>query len=289
MKEEGRIRRKKKSFFNQYILITFAVLLIMGGSHFFKFPNEFVFGGVTGLSITISKISPISPGVANFILNGILLIIGFVFLGKDFGVKTVYTTIFMSVGLVVMDHWMPVNASVTGEPMLDLVYSVLLPAAGSAILFHEGASSGGTDIIAMIIQKYRKSNVGLGLLWTDALITLSAVFVLSNRIFLYSVLGMLTKSLVIDNLIESMNRCKYFHVICQSPEPICNYITDHLHRSATICQAEGAYSHTGKSLVMTVMKPYQAKMLQRYIEENHPDAFLTIIKTSEIFGKGFVV
>lgn len=273
----------------QYIQITLAILVIMVGSHFFKFPNDFTFGGITGVSIILSKIAPISPSIANFILNGILLAVGFMFLGKDFGLKTVYATVLLSVGLVYMDKWFPMTEPFTNQPALELAYSVLMPAAGSAILFHIGASSGGTDIIAMIIQKYSKMNVGIALLWADVLITLSSAFVLSTQIFLFSVLGMLTKSLVIDNMIESMNRCKYFHVICQNPDSICEFITKDLHRSATICQAEGAYSHTGKSLVMTVMKPYQAKQLQRYMEVNEPDAFMTIIKTSEIIGKGFVV
>lgn len=277
-----------KKIINDYLLITFSVILIMMGSYYFKFPNDFTFGGVTGLSVVIGKLELMTPGAANLALNIILLFFGFLFLGRGFGLKTVYSSLLLSFGLYIMEFIDPVTAPLTDEPFLELIFAVALPAAGAAILFRIGASGGGTDIIAMIINKYTKISVGKALLWSDVLITLSAVFVLSFKTFLFSVLGMFLKSFVIDDMIESMNQCKYMNIICTKPDLICDYITHDLKRSATICQAEGAYSHSQKSLILTAMKPAQANKLRIYLAKVDPSAFTTIIKTSEIIGKGFL-
>ena len=270
-----------KKIINDYLLITFSVILIMMGSYYFKFPNDFTFGGVTGLSVVIGKLELMTPGAANLALNIILLFFGFLFLGRGFGLKTVYSSLLLSFGLYIMEFIDPVTAPLTDEPFLELIFAV-------ALLFRIGASGGGTDIIAMIINKYTKISVGKALLWSDVLITLSAVFVLSFKTFLFSVLGMFLKSFVIDDMIESMNQCKYMNIICTKPDLICDYITHDLKRSATICQAEGAYSHSQKSLILTAMKPAQANKLRIYLAKVDPSAFTTIIKTSEIIGKGFL-
>jgi uncharacterized membrane-anchored protein YitT (DUF2179 family) len=277
-----------KKIVSDYLLITFSVILIMMGSYYFKFPNDFTFGGVTGLSVVIGKLKLMTPGTANLAINMILLIIGFFFLGRGFGVKTIYSSLLLSFGLYIMEFIDPVTVPLTDEPFLELIFAVALPAAGAAILFRIGASGGGTDIIAMIINKYLKIPIGKALLWSDVLITLSAVFILSFKTFLFSVLGMFLKSFVIDDLIESMNQNKYMNIICSKPDIICEYITHELKRSATICQAEGAYSHTQKNLILTAMKPAQANKLRAYLAKVDPTAFTTIIKTSEITGKGFL-
>lgn len=272
----------------EYFLITISVILIILGSHFFKFPNNFTFGGITGLSIVIGKVVAIAPSTANMILNGILLVVGFAFLGRDFGVKTVYSTILLSFGLSILDKICPVSVPLTNEPFLELIFAIVLPSVGAAILFNIGASGGGTDVIAMILKKNTSINIGLALIWTDVLITLSTILVFDMKTFLFSFLGMITKSLVIDNVIENINLCKYFNVVCSDPQTICDYITNTLNRSATICQAEGAFSHQKKFIVMTVLKRSQAVMLRRYVKSVEPSAFIMITSTSEIIGNGFM-
>lgn len=271
----------------QYSLITVSTLLIIAGSHFFKFPNNFTFGGVTGLSVVVGKIGLMSPSTANFILNMILLVLGFLFLGKSFGVKTVYASVLLSVGLSVMDKVWPLPQPLTDEPMLELIFAIALPGLGSAILFNIGASGGGTDIIAMILKKYTRINIGMALMISDFLITITAIFIFDVKTLLFSLLGMLTKSLVIDNVIESINLCKYFNVVCTNPEPICQFITQKLKRSATLLEAEGAFSHQKKYLVLTVLRRPQAILLRKYVKEVEPTAFVMITSTSEIIGKGF--
>lgn len=278
----------KRKGVKEFLLITWSTLLIVVGVYFFKFPNHFTFGGVTGASIVIAKLTSLSAGTVNLILNAVLLGIGFVFLGKGFGVKTVYAAVLLSVSLALLEKIDPLPAPLTDEPMLELVFAIVLPGFGSAILFNIGASSGGTDIVAMILKKYTSFHIGRALFLTDLFITLSAFIVFDIKTCLFSLLGLMAKSLVIDNVIENINLCKYFNVICSVPEPICDYIVNHLHRGATICDATGAFSHTHKYIVITALRRAQAVALRQYIKKVEPDAFILISNTSEIIGKGFL-
>lgn len=277
----------KKEILQEYFSITASTLVIAVGIYFFKFPNDFTFGGVSGLSVVLGKVTPFSPATSNFILNLILVIAGFFFLGRSFGIKTVYSSILLSVSVSALEKWLPLRSPLTDEPMLELAFAVALPAFGSALLFNLGASSGGTDIIAMILKKHTSVDIGRALFFSDLLITLSAFFVFSIKTALFSFLGLLAKSLVIDGVIESINLNKYFNVICSEPEVICNYIVNVLNRSATVCDATGAYSHHHKYIIFTVMRRSQAVQLRRFIKRVEPDAFLLISNTSETIGKGF--
>lgn len=278
---------KTRAILKDYFLITVSTLLIMVGVYFFKFPNNFTFGGITGLAVVLGRVTPISPSTVNLILNFILLVVGLVVLGRDFAVKTIYSSVLLSVGLSVLEYIYPLKHPLTDQPMLELVFAVALPAFGSALLFNIGASSGGTDIIAMILRKYTSYDIGRAVLFSDVLITFSACFIFDIKTVLFSFLGLFTRSLVIDNVIENINLVKYFNVICSEPEIICDFIVHELNRGATICEAKGAYSHSHKYIVMTALRRPQAVQLRQFIKRVEPDAFILITNTSEIIGKGF--
>ena len=278
---------KVKKTFLEYALITVSTLTMAFGIYFFKFPNNFTFGGVTGLSVALGRITPISPSGINFIVNMILLLLGFLFLGRKFGLKTVYSSMLLSITLSALEKIYPLSKPLTDDPLLELIFAIALPAFGSALLFTIGASSGGTDIVAMIMKKYTSINIGRALLLSDLFITASACFIFDIKTVLFSFLGLFCKSLVIDNVIESINLCKSFHVICSNPEVICDFVVNRLHRSATICEATGAFSHQHKYIVITVLKRPQAIALQHFIKQVEPGAFILISNTSEIIGKGF--
>ena len=277
----------KRENIREYLMITASTLIIAVGIYFFKFPNNFTFGGVSGLSVVLGKVTPFSPATSNFVLNLVLVVIGFGFLGRSFGVKTVYASILLSVSVSLLEKVFPLSHPLTNDPMLELIFAVTLPAFGSALLFHIGASSGGTDIIAMILKKYTSVDIGRALFFSDLLITLSAFFIFDIKTALFSFLGLLTKSLVIDSVIENINLSKYFNVVCSEPDIICNYIMNVLNRSATVCDATGAYSHNHKYIIFTVMRRSQAVQLRKFIKRVEPDAFILISNTSEIIGKGF--
>lgn len=283
LKNRGKIKR----VFEEYVVLTVATLILVVGVHVFKFPNNFSFGGVTGAAIVLSALMPTTPGNLTLFINVALLIIGFIFLGRSFGIRTVYVSLLMSAGLSLAEVWFPMKQALTSQPVLELVYAVVLPAFSSAILFNVGASGGGTDIIAMILKKYTRLNIGAALFFVDLGIVIAACIVFDAQTGLFSLCGLLAKSLVVDNVIESINMCKYFTIICNNPQPICDFITKELNRSATVYKAEGAYEHNQKSVIITIMKRSQAVELRNYIRENQPTAFIAITNSSEIIGKGF--
>ena len=270
------------------LLITLGTALISLGTYFFRMPNNFTIGGVTGIAIVVSSFLPgISTGTLVFLFNMILLAVGFLFLSRRFGLSTVYSSTLMSVIIWVLERAVPMEAPLTSEPLLELIFAVGLPALGSAILFNIGASSGGTDIIAMLLKKYTSINIGAALMLADFLVAASACFVFGIQTGLFSILGLLMKSFLVDGVIESINQCKYMHIICTNPEPICDFIFHKLHRGATICNATGAYTHHQIYLVLSVVSRGQAVHLRRFVRSVEPHAFIMITNTSEIIGKGF--
>lgn len=272
---------------SDFILLTVASLLIIVSTWLFKYPNNFTFGGITGLSIVLSRAFDVPASTLNLVMNVVLLVIGVLVLGKVFAGKTLYVTILSSVGLSVLDKIYPITEPLTNEPVLEVLFAVAIPAVASAILFNMDASSGGTDIVAMLLKKYTTMEIGTAIFVVDFLITMSAFLVFDFQTGLFSLTGLFTKTLIVDGAIENINLCKYFTIITTNPKPICDYIHNTLHRSATIYKAEGAYSHTERTIVLVVLKRSQAVLLRRYIKEIEPTAFMMITNSSEIIGKGF--
>lgn len=257
------------------------------GIYFFKFTNNFTFGGITGIAVLVAKFLPISASDFSFVVNILLLIIGWIVLGKSFAEKTAYSTILLSVSLSLLERIYPMSHPLTNEPLLELIFAILLPALGSAILFNIGASSGGTDVIAMILKKYTSVDIGKGLMISDFIFTLAGFLVFNVKTGLYSLFGLIMRSALIDNFIESFNRSKYFHVVTSNATCICDFIQNDLQRGATIVNATGAFTGDDKYIILTVLSPSQAVKLRNFIKEHDPKAFLLVSNTSEIIGKGF--
>ena len=175
----------------EYALITASIMLMVVGVYFFKFPNHFAFGGVTGFSTVISAMTRWSASDFTSIVNMALLVLGFLFLGKSFGVKTVYASVVMSLGLSVLERVCPLDRPLTTEPLLELMFAIFLPAISSAILFNIGASSGGTDIIAMILKKHTSLNIGTVLMLVDVASVAASFFVFGPETGLFSTIVLL--------------------------------------------------------------------------------------------------
>ena len=226
-----------KEHLKNFALLTGSTLIMAVGIYFFKFANNFTFGGITGFAVLVAKFTPLSASDFSFIANMLLLIIGLFVLGKKFAAQTAY--------------------------------------------------SGGTDVIAMILKKYTSVDIGKGLLASDILFTIAGFFVFDIKTGLYSLLGLTMRSTLIESLIESLNRSKYFHVVCSEPEPICEFIKNDLKRGATIVLAQGAFTGDDKYIILTVLSPNEAIKLRNFIKAHTTGAFLLISNTSEIIGKGF--
>lgn len=280
-------KQSVRSVIREYVAITFAAILMDIGVYVFKFTNHFSFGGVSGMAVLLEELLPMSAAEINLIINMALLVLGFVCLGKGFGVKTAYVTVLSSVLLNIFEKVIPLSAPLTDQTMLELVYAIVLPAFAAALFFFENASGGGTDILAMILKKHTTLNIATALLVIDAVIVAASFLIYDVKTGLYSVCGLLAKTMVIDNSIEQMKLCKYFTIICRKPEPICDYIKNSLHRTATIYHGQGAYSHEDETIVLSALDRKQAVQLQRFIHKTEPTAFIMITKSSEIIGKGF--
>lgn len=276
-----------KSKLKNFSLLTISTLIMTVGIYFFKFTNNFTFGGITGIAVLVAKFFPISASDFSFVVNILLLIIGWIVLGKSFAEKTAYSTILLSVSLSLLERIYPMSHPLTNEPLLELIFAILLPALGSAILFNIGASSGGTDVIAMILKKYTSVDIGKGLMISDLIFTLAGFLVFNVKTGLYSLFGLIMRSALIDNFIESFNRSKYFHVVTSNATCICDFIQNDLQRGATIVNATGAFTGDDKYIILTVLSPSQAVKLRNFIKEHDPKAFLLVSNTSEIIGKGF--
>nr|WP_300169886.1 YitT family protein [uncultured Flavonifractor sp.] len=279
----------KKRFWKEFLWMNLATIMLSIGVYCFKFPNNFSMGGVSGLSVLLGKVLPmLSASTYNTIINVLFLILGFLMLDKGFGFRTVYCSV-LSAGLIQVFSWVwPLTHPLTDQLMLELFFAVILPALGAAILFNIDASSGGTDIAAMILKKYTGLDVGTALLISDVAIAAAALFVFDVTAGLCSLLGLALKSVLVDSAIESLNRRKAFFVITSDPEHVCDYVTHTLVRGATVWQAQGAYTHDVHHVVLTVLSRGQAVALRRHLKQVDPHAFMIVANSSEIFGKGFL-
>ena len=273
-----------KSFF----IITISTIIMAIGVYFFKFPNNFCFGGVTGAAVVFAKILPISASSFSFGVNMALLVVGFAFLGKSFALRTTYATILLSGLLVVFERAFPLKQPLSNEPMLELIFAIALPAIASALLFYEGSSSGGTDVIAMIVKKYAHvDDIGIALFVTDLIMIIIACFVFDIKTALYSFVGLTVKSFLIDAIIENIMLRKSIMITCDDKDAICHFITGELQKGATIVEATGAYTNEKRYLIFTTLTRKQAAVLRSFIHQNKLHAFISMSSTSEVFGKGF--
>lgn len=277
-----------KQTIKEYAWLTMATLLMAVGIAFFKFPNHFSTGGVSGISIILGYYFPgMSPGTFVFIINQLLLLLGFLVFGRSFGVRTAYVSLLMSGVIWLLERVYPLASPLTSQPLLELIFAVGLPAIGSAIMFNMQASSGGTDIVAMILKKKTHINIGQCLLFVDFVITLMATVTFGVETGLFSILGLALKSVIVDMVLENITVHKYFQIITVNPEPIVTFIVKDLHRGATRMEGEGAFTHEGKTVLLTAVSRSQAVRLRQFAKKEDPSCFMLITNTTEIIGKGF--
>ena len=271
-----------------FLLLNAGLIATALGIALFKTPNHFAFGGTSGLSIILSTLFPKwNVGFFMWIVNAALVLLGFAFLGVRSMGWTIYSSFALSFFVSLCESIWPLTKPLTNDVFLELSYAVILPAVGSAIVFNIGASTGGTDIVAMILHKYTSLGDGPALLISDPAILLVGAYLYGPATGLYCILGMILKTTVVDGAIESINLRKVCTVVTSNPGPVRDFIVKELNRSATEERAEGAYSHEEKWVLMTVLTRSQAQHLRRFVRRSDPHAFITIVNSSEIVGKGF--
>ena len=287
-----------------FLLMSAGVLMMSISVYFFQTPNSFTLGGVAGISLVLSKLVPVnwlSQGVFMAIINVAVLILGLVILGKQCTLKTIYCSLLYT-GLIWLFEFIDILGLINGTPtpsggiadpmtdetFLEFVYMILFFGVGAALVFNCGASTGGTDIIALIIKKFTKLNVGTSLLIIDLIVVCAAAFMFTNlETALFSFLALFLKSFLLDGVIESIVKTKYITIITTKPDEISKYILEVIQHGCTQYDAQGAYTKKERKILITVCRRNEALKLKAKVKELDPDAFVIITDANEILGKGF--
>ena len=281
-------RENLQNDLNFFAKLNLGLLLTAVGIAWFKTPNHFAFGGTSGLSILLAATFPqIDGGGFMGFVNAVVVVLGFSLLGVHVLGLTIYSSFALSFFVSLCERLWPLSAPITGDTLLELIFAVLLPALGSAIVFDIGASTGGTDIVALILAKRTSMEIGKALMLSDVLIVMAAAVKFGMATGLYCILGLMGKSFVVDGAIERIHLSKVCTVVTANPQPVLDFIIGEMNRSATVQRAYGAYTHHETAVVVTVLTRRQAVQLRNFLRANDPKSFITIVNSSEIIGKGF--
>ena len=281
-------RRMAYSFPQFFCLLNLGLILTAVALVLFKTPNHLAFGGTTGFAILLNTALPALPvSVYMWILNAALVLLGLVFLERKAVLWSAFASFALS-GYTSLFEWLfPITASITGDLWLDVCFAVLLPAVGSALVFDIGASTGGTDILAMILRRRTDIEIGKALFAVDVGVVVAAIGLYGARVGLYCVLALIGKTFVVDGFIESIRQRKVCQVICDHPRDVEEFIVKKLGRTATVTFGWGAYSGRRQTILTSVLSRREAMKLRLFVRAQDPSAFITIVSSSEIVGRGF--
>ena len=271
-----------------YLIIYLGVLTVAIGTSVFLIPSNLAVGGITGLAIVVNHMVPQIPiGLFLIGMNIILLALGFWLIGSKFGLKTIFASLTLSSTIWIIESAFPLQQPLVDNIFLNLFYGILTIGIGLAIIFYHNASTGGTDILAKIINKYQQIEIGKSLLVADFLVTISAGITFGVELGLYALLGVIMNSFIIDYIIAGFNLKIKLTIITSNPEKIRNYINNNIQRGATIYRAEGAFTGEDKDVLITAMNRREFLALKSYIAKVDEDAFVMVSKVKEVFGEGF--
>lgn len=272
---------KAKEFF----MITLGTVIAALGVFFFVIPSNLTIGSITGLAMILTNFIPLKISVITFALNAVLLVIGFIFLGKEFGIKTVYTSLIMPVFLGILEILFPDNKSMMGDPFLDMVCYLFVVAMGQAILFYWNASSGGLDIVGKLINKYFRMDLGQAIALAGMCVSLTSLFLYDRKTAVLSILGTYLGGIVLDHFIFGLNMKKRVCIISKKEEEIQKFILNDLHSGATIYEAIGAYDNKPRREIITILTKNEYSKLMNFITKTDKDAFITVYAVNEVIYK----
>ena len=270
----------------EYALITLGIVLTAISLEYFFFPNDIAAGGVSGLALVINSVLGFDKSVTVFILNILLFVLAFFVLGKGFGAKSIYATVILSVAMWIIEKFF-VPGILTENLFLASIFGSALLAMGSAIVFHQGASTGGTSIIAAIISKYTGIGVGTALLINDSLICVLAINTFGIDKGLFGLFSLILIGLLIDKFIDGFNTCKQVFIITNKEQLVREFITKEIDRGFTVLNGEGGYTGKDVKIIYTMLSNSQFITLKKFMKEHNPEAFITVNDSNEVLGVGF--
>lgn len=278
----------KKFDIKRFFLINIGIVLLAAGLYLFLIPADLAVGGVTGLAMVLNKFIPVfRVGTIMFMANIILFIIAFIILGKGFTGYTIYTSLVLSGLIDVLDIMLPLKGPLVDDIILNLIYGIGIQGIGMAIILNQGTSTGGTDIVAKIINKYSDMPIGISLLISDVLIVVSSIFAFGIDIGLYAFIGITLNSVIIDKFIAGFNTRIKVVIISEKEREISAYINHEIKRGVTLLYGAGGFSNTDKRIINTVVSRREYVRIKRHIKEIDPKAFVWINFVNEVLGEGF--
>ena len=266
----------------EIIILTVAVAIIAAAVFFFLVPSHTSVSSISGLGIVLSNFIPLPLSAITMILNVVLLIIGFLTCGKEFGAKTVYTSILLPLFIGLFELVFPNFSSMTGSQELDVLCYILVVSIGLSILFNRNASSGGLDIVAKILNKYLHVELGRAMSLAGMCVALSAAFVYDKKTVVLSVLGTYFNGIVLDNFIFDHNKKRRVCIITEKEEELRKFIINDLHSGATIYEAIGAYNFEKHNEIITIVDKSEYQKLMTFINREDPKAFITVYNVSSM-------
>ena len=272
-----------------FIMITLGTFIISISVFFFMIPSNLSIGSVSGLSIVISNFIPFNVSTISMVINILLLIFGFITIGKEFGIKTVYTSILLPIFIAMFEHLFPNNISLTADQTLDAICYCVIVSIGTAMLFNRNASSGGLDIIGKFLNKYFHLEVGKGIALSGMLVAISSILVYDMKTMIISILATYFSGIVLDNFLFGSTIKKRVCIISQKYQQILDFILNDLHSGATTYHAYGAYSDKMNIEINVIVDKNEYIKLINYITSVDPDAFVTIYAVNEMMYRPKVI
>jgi len=271
-----------KNAVKDFIIITFGTLIVAVSVYFFMMPLHITVGSGTALAIVASNFIPLPVSILSLILNIVLLLIGFLLIGPEFGAKTVYCSILMPLYLAVFEWLLPNFQSLTQDPLLDVICYILVVGIGLAILFPRNASSGGLDIVAKILNKYMKIDLGVAMSISGILVSLTSAFCYDTKTVVISVLGTFFGGILVDYFIFGMNIKRRVCIISPKLDVFVDFILHELHSGATLNEIIGAYDNTPRKEVIVIVDNQEYRKLMDFVRKEDPNAFVTVYAVSEM-------
>lgn len=266
----------------EWIVITFATFVIAVSVFFFMMPSHLSISSVSGLAILLENFIPLPMAAITFIINVALLIVGFLFLGKGFGIKTVYSSVLMPIFLRILEHLFPQGGALTNDSLLDMLCYCFLVSIGLAILFNRNASSGGIDIVANLMHRFLHMELGQAMSFAGMCVAVSSIFVYDIKTVLLSVLGTYLNGIILDHFIFGATLKKRVCIVSDRMDQIRSFILHELHSGATLYQAQGAYSDRFHTEIITIVDKNEYQKLMNFLRDNAPDAFVTVYTVNSI-------
>ena len=274
-----------KTLIKEYSIVTLGTLIVATGVFFFMLPSNVVAGSLTGLVMVLANFIPIKISVLTFILNLGLLVIGFIFIGKEFGGKTVYSSVLLPIFLGIFELAFPNNQSLTNDVLLDTICYLLVVSVGIALLFRVNASSGGLDIVAKILNKYAHIELGKAMSIAGMVTAFSSILVYDKKTLVMSILATYVNGIILDNFIDGYNRRKRVCILSSNYEQIQDFITNELKRGVTLYQAIGGYKKEEKTEIVTILTRSEYGALLNYLHSIDKSAFVTVSTVNEVIGE----